>query len=92
MAHSNAIFHIDFRLDGSYKCNINWILTLDWLAHTNAIFDIDWMPGEAQLLTASGDQTIALWDVENEKKTCTFGGHKSSVKSVRFQDDSKGYH
>ena len=56
----------------------------DWQAHRNAIFDIDWMPGENQLVTASGDQNIALWDVAAERSIATFHGHTSSIKAVRF--------
>ena len=66
------------------------ILSSDWLAHSNAVFDVDWMPGENQLLTASGDQSIVLWDVGAEEKLSTFRGHTSSVKTVRFQFGGKG--
>lgn len=59
-------------------------ISQDWHCHKNAIFDVDWMPGEHQLVTASGDKTVALWDVEKEEKTCSFRGHTSSVKTVRF--------
>ena len=33
-------------------------------------------------MTASGDQTVALWDVEAETKTGLYKGHTSSVKTV----------
>ena len=55
----------------------------DWRAHKNAIFDIDWTPVEGKILTASGDQTVQLWDVSTEEKLATFRGHSSSVKTVR---------
>lgn len=48
------------------------------------------MPGESQLLTASGDKTIVLWDLPEEKKLATFEGHVCSVKTAKFQTDSKG--
>jgi len=63
---------------------VNYVLVADWQAHRNAIFDIDWMPGENQLVTASGDQDIALWDVAAECSIATFHGHTSSIKAVRF--------
>ena len=56
----------------------------DWQAHRNAIFDVDWMPGENQLVTASGDQLITLWDVAAECSIATFRGHTGSIKAVRF--------
>ena len=48
------------------------LLTLDniklnsqWTVHDNAIFDIKWRPeNENHLATASGDQSIALFDIE----------------------------
>ena len=38
-------------------------------AHNNAIFDVAWFPNEPGLLiSASGDQTLALWDVASALK------------------------
>lgn len=69
---------------------LHLVFVVDWLAHENAIFDVDWMPGESQLLTASGDKTIVLWDLSEEKKLATFEGHICSVKTAKFQPDNKG--
>ncbi len=60
----------------------------EWRAHNNAIFDIDWTPGEGSLLTASGDTSIRLWDVESEEQIAIFKGHNSSVKTVKYSDRS----
>jgi len=65
-------------------------LAVDWQAHRNAVFDVDWMPGENQLITASGDQNIALWDVSAETSIASFRGHTSSVKSVSFVPSQNG--
>ena len=52
-------------------------------AHNNAIFDVAWFPSDPGLLiSASGDQTLALWDVTSALKVSTFRGHSSSVKTV----------
>ncbi|XP_035277792.1 denticleless protein homolog [Anguilla anguilla] len=59
------------------------ILT-EWVAHDNAIFDLSWVPGEARLVTASGDKTAALWEVESRELLGTFKGHVCSLKSVAF--------
>ncbi|ANM64882.1 unnamed protein product [Arabidopsis thaliana] len=54
----------------------------DWIAHYNAIFDISWIKGDSCLLTASGDQTIKVWDVEENKCTGVLIGHTGTVKSM----------
>ncbi|WAR19019.1 DTLB-like protein, partial [Mya arenaria] len=57
----------------------------DWGAHNNAVFDVEWSWGENRLLTASGDQTVCLWDTNTENKLLTFKGHTSSVRSVKYR-------
>jgi len=50
-------------------------------AHLNAVFDVAWRCDDRMLVTASGDMTARLWDLERE--TCvTFEGHTSSVRAV----------
>ncbi|KAK3597123.1 hypothetical protein CHS0354_038042 [Potamilus streckersoni] len=56
-------------------------LITEWKGHDNAIFDLAWLEKEEKLLTASGDQTVVLWDVENTKLD-TFKGHTGTVRSV----------
>ncbi|XP_008548924.1 protein lethal(2)denticleless [Microplitis demolitor] len=60
-------------------------------AHYNAIFDINWMPGEMKLITASGDHSIKLWDVDEEKITLlnTFNCHDRCVKTAIFRPEDK---
>jgi WD40 repeat protein len=69
---------------------IGVLSVVDWLGHRNAVFDVEWMPGENQLMTASGDQTINLWDVATEQIISVFRGHSSSVKVVRFLPSQSG--
>ncbi|WCJ21070.1 Transducin/WD40 repeat-like superfamily protein [Euphorbia peplus] len=54
----------------------------DWVAHQNAIFDICWIKEDTNMLTASGDQTIKLWDVQEKKCTGVLLGHTGSIKSI----------
>ncbi|KAF5739603.1 transducin family protein [Tripterygium wilfordii] len=54
----------------------------DWVAHQNAIFDVCWIKEDTNILTASGDQTIRLWDAKNGICTGVLTGHTGSVKSV----------
>ncbi|KAI3985633.1 hypothetical protein MKX01_033916, partial [Papaver californicum] len=53
-----------------------------WEAHDNAIFDLCWTKDDTRLLTASGDQHIKIWNVEERVCVGVFTGHTGSVKSV----------
>ncbi|XP_058880270.1 denticleless protein homolog isoform X2 [Acipenser ruthenus] len=61
----------------------------EWLAHSNVVFDIAWVPGEPQIVTASGDKTAVLWDVKTIEHLGTFKGHQCSLKSVAFGKQEK---
>ncbi|KAL5210150.1 hypothetical protein ABZP36_005773 [Zizania latifolia] len=54
----------------------------DWVAHNNAIFDVCWIKEGSQLLTASGDQTVKIWTVEDKKCLGVLSGHTGSVKTL----------
>ncbi|KAJ9152862.1 hypothetical protein P3X46_026374 [Hevea brasiliensis] len=54
----------------------------EWVAHQNAIFDICWIKEDTSILTASGDQTIKVWDAQEEKCTGVLMGHTGSIKSM----------
>ncbi|KAI9095511.1 WD40-repeat-containing domain protein [Phlyctochytrium arcticum] len=53
-----------------------------WTAHNNAVFDICWAANDQQLMSAAGDQTARVWDVETQKCLSVFSGHNCSIKSV----------
>ncbi|XP_058126590.1 protein lethal(2)denticleless [Anopheles ziemanni] len=57
--------------------------------HYNAVFDIEWMPGEMKLVSASGDHTAQLWSLTESEMVSTqsFRGHSRSVKTVAFRRD-----
>ncbi|KAL2500079.1 Transducin/WD40 repeat-like superfamily protein [Abeliophyllum distichum] len=54
----------------------------EWVAHDNAIFDICWIKEDTNLLTASGDQSIKVWDAQEKKCIRALMGHTGSVKSI----------
>ncbi|KAK6295008.1 hypothetical protein J4Q44_G00342340 [Coregonus suidteri] len=64
-------------------------LLKEWMAHDNAVFDLAWVPGEASLVTASGDQMAKLWDVTSGELLGSFKGHQCSLKSVAFTQQEK---
>jgi WD40 repeat protein len=55
-----------------------------WVGHYNSIFDLDFVSDrDNQLLTASGDITCKLWDLEKQEAISNLLGHKKSVRCVR---------
>ncbi|KAL2335722.1 hypothetical protein Fmac_016935 [Flemingia macrophylla] len=62
--------------------NAEEAMICNWLSHQNAVFDICWIKEDTQILTASGDQTIKLWDVQERKCLGVLTGHTGSVKSL----------
>ncbi|XP_010248601.1 PREDICTED: denticleless protein homolog isoform X1 [Nelumbo nucifera] len=54
----------------------------DWVAHSNAIFDVRWVKDDSLIMTASGDQSIKIWDVEKRSCVNVLTGHTGSVKSL----------
>lgn len=57
----------------------------DWSAHNNAIFDIAWSSTDPRLVTASGDQSAALWDIRTATCLASFKHHRCSLKSISFR-------
>lgn len=55
--------------------------------HMNAVFDIEWMPGNMSLVSASGDHTARLFTVTESSLECMriFNGHSRSVKTAAFR-------
>ncbi|KAE8689349.1 hypothetical protein F3Y22_tig00110940pilonHSYRG00421 [Hibiscus syriacus] len=54
----------------------------EWVAHENAIFDVCWIKDDSHILTASGDQTIKVWDAQEKKCTGVLILHTGSVKCL----------
>ncbi|CAG8590806.1 11889_t:CDS:10, partial [Diversispora eburnea] len=52
--------------------------------HDNAVFDIMWSENDKSIITASGDQTARLWDIESHKCKAVFFGHTCSIKTVSY--------
>jgi len=58
-------------------------------AHANAIFDVRWSADDSLVGTASGDQTVRLFDSETGVCTSVLSGHTCTVKSFAFNPTNK---
>lgn len=56
--------------------------------HPSAIFDVKWYDNDSSMLTASGDQTVKIFDITQQQESRSFSGHNASVKSVCAMNDS----
>ncbi|KAJ0254107.1 Transducin/WD40 repeat-like superfamily protein [Hirschfeldia incana] len=79
-----SLFNSNRKFDSSatHQENTDNARFRDWIAHNNAVFDVSWIKDDSCLLTASGDQTIKVWDVEENKCTGVLIGHTGTVKSM----------
>ncbi|KAL3678620.1 hypothetical protein R1sor_021576 [Riccia sorocarpa] len=79
-----SVFNTDRHLPSMADCysKTRNVRSKLWMAHTNAVFDVCWTKDDTHILTASGDQTIRLWDIENKKGVGVMMGHSGSVKSI----------
>ncbi|KAH6830512.1 Transducin/WD40 repeat-like superfamily protein [Perilla frutescens var. hirtella] len=66
----------------SYQENAEKAKVTEWIAHENAIFDLCWIKDDANMLTASGDQSIKIWDTQEHKCIRALMGHTGSIKSI----------
>ncbi|XP_050383595.1 uncharacterized protein LOC126800295 [Argentina anserina] len=71
-----------FLASASHQENADRTKVCDWVAHQNAVFDICWIKDDSQIVTASGDQTVKVWDIQEKKCTAVLIGHTGSVKSL----------
>ncbi|XP_070661523.1 uncharacterized protein [Malus domestica] len=71
-----------FSASASHQENADKTRVCDWVAHQNTVFDICWIKDDTQIMTASGDQTIKAWDIQEKKCTALLMGHTGSVKSL----------
>ncbi|XVF16355.1 hypothetical protein REPUB_Repub10bG0024400 [Reevesia pubescens] len=74
----------------SHQENAEKARIYDWVAHENAIFDVCWIKEDTCILTASGDQTIKVWDAQEKKCIGVLTGHTGSVKSLSSHPTNSG--
>lgn len=58
--------------------------------HANYISSCKFMHSDQQLLTASGDSTAKLWDIESSTAIQTFQGHQADVMGIDISPSEAG--
>ncbi|KAI5665488.1 hypothetical protein M9H77_15341 [Catharanthus roseus] len=71
-----------FQSSSTHQENAEKSRMSEWIAHNNAIFDLCWIKEDMKVLTASGDQSIKVWDVQEKKCLSSLLGHTGSVKAI----------
>ena len=57
--------------------------------HSSNVESVAWSPDGKQLASASGDQTVKVWEVATGQLRRTLTGHSASVKSVAWSPDGQ---
>lgn len=73
---------VQFPSSSTHLQNAEKAKVSEWVAHDNAIFDVCWIKEDTNILTASGDQSIKVWDAQGKQCLRALMGHTGSVKSI----------
>ena len=59
--------------------------------HTDRVNSIAFSPDGSQIISASRDNSIKLWDAATGREIKTFKGHKGDINSIAFSNDAKSF-
>ena len=62
----------------------NWRTKLVLRGHANNVVDLGWSPDDAQLASASIDNTVCIWDAASGQRLQTLSVHTSFVKGLAW--------
>lgn len=57
--------------------------------HAGPVFGVALSPDEHQALSAGGDKSVRLWDLDSGKELAKLEGHSGAVRAVAFAPDGK---
>jgi WD40 repeat protein len=57
------------------------------IGHSDSVYSVSWSPDGKRLATASGDNTVKIWNVSSGEEVATFRGHGDIVRAVRWSPD-----
>ena len=57
--------------------------------HTGGVYGVCFSPDGRRLASASGDNTVRIWDADTGQEVRTLKGHTSDVRSVCFSPDGR---
>ena len=55
--------------------------------HSDYVTSVAWSPDGSQLASASGDNTVRIWDASTGQEVSQLQGHSESVRSVAWSPD-----
>ena len=60
-----------------------------WKGHEKGVYGAKFVSDSKQVITASGDGLLKLWDVESGREVRSFPGHAGTVYAVSLSNDGQ---
>ncbi|ETO33619.1 WD-40 repeat-containing protein, partial [Reticulomyxa filosa] len=76
------LFRSSFKLTNTFTGHTNWVRSIDYSTFDDCQF----------ICSGSGDQTVRVWNVDNNKQIQSFNGHSDSVNCAKFSSYHYHYH